>query len=93
MPEINGVLGTVENGFKFVGEKTSNLRKLINEMSRNMGKMVSNLLTLSYLYVALFLVQVIFIPFGAFWLLARSANALFARTSHVSKHSALLSRQ
>jgi len=93
MPEINGVLGTVENGFKFVGEKTSDLRKSINEMIRNMESMVSNLLKLSYLYLALFLVQVILLPFGAFWLLARSANALFVRTSHIPKHSDLISRQ
>ena len=77
MPEIDGVLGTVKNGFYFVGEKTSDLNATLKEMVGNMERMIFNLLKLSYLYVAIFIVQVIILPIGAFWLLTRIANVLF----------------
>ena len=77
MPEIDGVLGTVKNGFYFVGEKTSDLNAILKEMVGNMERMIFNLLKLSYLYVAIFIVQVIILPIGAFWLLTRIANVLF----------------
>ncbi|MFA6816029.1 MAG: hypothetical protein WCS73_07020, partial [Lentisphaeria bacterium] len=76
IPEVDGVMGSVKNGFKFVGKKTSDLWAARKMLTRNMGSMISNLLTLSYLYVALFIIQVILLPIGAFWLLVRIANAL-----------------
>lgn len=75
MPEIDGVLGTVKKGFDFVGEKTSDLKAALKEMIQNMENMVSNLLKLSYLYVALFVIQVVLLPIGIFWLLLRTINA------------------
>lgn len=77
MPEIDGVLGTVKNGFKFVGEKTSDLKTALKEMIQNMESMISNLLKLSYLYVALFVIQVVLLPIGIFWLLLRITNTFF----------------
>jgi hypothetical protein len=78
MPEIDGVLGTVKNGFSFVGEKTSDLKTALKKMILNMENMISNLLKLSYLYVALFVIQVVLLPVGIFWLLLRITNACFA---------------
>jgi hypothetical protein len=77
MPEIDGVLGTVKNGFNFVGEKTSDLKTALKKMIQNMENMVSNLLKLSYLYVALFVIQVVLLPVGIFWLLLRIINTFF----------------
>jgi len=77
MPEIDGVLGTVKNGFKFVDEKTSYLKTALKEMIQNMESMISNLLKLSYLYVALFVIQVVLLPIGIFWLLLRITNTFF----------------
>lgn len=89
MPEIDGVVGTVKNGFNFVGRKTSDLGAALKAMVNNMGSMVSNLLTLSYLYVAIFIVQVILLPLGAFWILARLTNVLFGTgIPYILKHSA-----
>lgn len=76
MPEIDGVLGTVKKGFNFVGEKTSDLEMALKEMIQNMENMVTNLLKLSYLYVALFVIHVILLPIGIFWLISRITNAL-----------------
>ena len=77
MPEADGVLNTVQNGFNFVTEKTADLGKALKAMIKNMGSMVSNLIKLSYLYVAIFVVQVILLPMGMFWILTRLFNLLF----------------
>lgn len=77
MPEIDGVFGTLENGFNFVGEKTADLAAALKAMIENIDGMISNLLKLSYLYLAIFIVQVIVLPIGTFWLLTRVANVLF----------------
>jgi len=45
--------------------------------------MISNLLKLSYLYVALFVIQVVLLPVGIFWLLLRITNTFFeTKTSY-----------
>lgn len=77
MPEVDGVFGTVKNGFDFVGEKTSDLGTTLKAMVGNMESMISNLLKLSYLYLAVFIVQVIILPVGAFWFLTRITRVLF----------------
>jgi len=88
MPEVDGVVGTVKNGFDFVERKTSDLGVALKAMITNMGSMISNLLKLSYLYVALFIVQVILLPLGTFWLLVRLANVLFGTgIPYILKHS------
>ena len=87
MPKKDGVMGTVKNGFSFVREKTSDFEAGLKAMICNMGILVFNLLKLSYLYVALFVVQVILLPIGAFWLMRRIANALFnVNIPHIIGH-------
>ena len=76
MPEVDGVLETVKKGFDFVDEKTFDLGTALKETVQNMENMVTNLLKLSYLYVALFVIQVILLPIGTFWLLTRIINAV-----------------
>ena len=90
MPEVDGVFGTIKNGFGFVGEKTSDLAAASKAMIRNMRSMVSNLLKLSYLYVALFIIQVILLPIGTFWILVRITNALYGTNiPYILKHADL----
>lgn len=90
MPEVDGVMGTIKNGFGYVSEKTSDLGAALKAMHRNMDSMVSNLLKLSYLYVALFIIQVILLPISAFWLLARITNALCdTNNPYILKHKDL----
>lgn len=58
----------------FVKEKISDLRTVWNKI--NVESIIAGLLTLSYLYVAFFIIQVILLPLGTFWLLARITNTL-----------------
>jgi len=83
MPKLDGLWGTIKNGFAFVGEKSADLGGALKALIRNAGSMVSNLLKLSYLYVALFLLQVILLPIGAFWLLFRLTNVMFGANIQV----------
>ena len=93
MPEADGVVETVKNGFSFVGEKTSALGAALKSMIKNTGSMVSNLMKLSYLYVAIFAVQVIILPLAVFWLLARIANVLFGTSiPYILKHSDIVEK-
>ncbi len=93
MPEADGVVETVKSGFNYVGEKTSDLGAALKSMVKNMGSMISNLMKLSYLYVAIFVVQVVLIPLGVFWLLARIANALFGSSiPYILKHSYIINK-
>ena len=88
MPESDGVVGTVKNGFDFVQKKTSDLGAALKSMINNMGSMISNLIKLSYLYVTIFIVQVILLPLAIFWILARLANVLFGTgIPYLLKHS------
>lgn len=88
MPEVDGVVETMKNGFDFVGEKTSDLGATLKAMIANMDNMVINLLKLSYLYVAIFIVQVIILPVCAFWFLTRTTNILFGTgTPYTIKNS------
>ena len=90
MPEVDGVLGTVKKGFNFVDEKTSDLGTALKEMIQNMENMITNLLKLSYLYVALFVIQVILLPIGIFLFLTRITNAFFRTNApHIISHEGL----
>lgn len=93
MPQIDGVFGTVKNGFNFVEKKTSDLGAALKGMIRNAERMMSNLLTLSYLYVALFIIQCILLPIGAFWLLTQITNALCGtHLPHIIRHKDVMNR-
>jgi predicted regulator of Ras-like GTPase activity (Roadblock/LC7/MglB family) len=71
-----------------LSDKKSDLIAALKAMIRNMGSMVSNLLKLSYLYVALFVIQVILLPIGTFWLLVRITNALCSTNiPYILKHA------
>ncbi len=76
MPKVDGVMDTVENGFRFVSKKISDLSAALQSMLQNMGTMINQLLILSYLYVTLFIIQVIVLPLGIFWFLTRLTMAL-----------------
>ncbi len=87
MPDVDCVLGTIKNGFGFVGKKTSDLGAALKTMIQNMGSMVSNLLKLSYFYVALVIIQVILLPVRAFWILVRIINALWGTSFYNAYHA------
>jgi len=77
LPETDGVLGTIENSASFLKQKTTELKNALVATVSNTGDIIESLLTLTYLYVGIFLIQVIILPLLSFWFLVKTANALF----------------
>ncbi|MBN2429251.1 MAG: hypothetical protein JXK94_13025 [Deltaproteobacteria bacterium] len=77
LPEFNGILDTIGNSAAFIKRNTVAFKNAIVTTVNNMGEIIQNLLELMFLYVGIFFIQVIALPFLTFWLLARLLNALF----------------
>jgi len=79
LPKVDGILGTIENSAAFLKQKSSEFKAAVMAMIDNMGTKIENLLKLTFLYVGVFLFQVIILPLLSFWFLMKSANAIFQR--------------
>ncbi|MDJ0783704.1 MAG: hypothetical protein QNJ22_17140 [Desulfosarcinaceae bacterium] len=76
LPEVDGVRGTLKNSAAFLQERASSFRDALAYTISNVGTLVDNLLKLTFLYVGLFLIQVLLLPLSVFWLFFRTAHAL-----------------
>jgi hypothetical protein len=87
LPEIDGVLGTIANSASFLKQKARELNNALVSTVSNMGDLIENLLKLTFLYVGIFLIQVIVLPLLAFIFLIKIINALFAVNTPMVLHS------
>ena len=76
LPELDGFLGTIENSAVFLNQKALEFKNALVATAENMGALIENLLQLTFLYVGIFVFQVLFFPFLAFWILLKMANSL-----------------
>lgn len=86
LPEIDGVLGTIENSASFLNRKSGEFKNALVETVSNMGSIIDNLLKLTFLYVGVFLIQIIILPLLSFWFLVKTANTLFYTNVPVVLH-------
>ena len=77
LPETDGVLGTIENSASFLKQKTTEFKNALVSTVNNTRDIIESLLKLTYLYVGIFLIQVVILPLLSFWFLVKTANALF----------------
>ncbi len=77
IPKIDGILGTIENSTSFLKRKSVEFSNAIGSTVSNMGVIIENLLKLTFLYVAVFLIQVVILPLFTFWLLVKATNYFF----------------
>jgi hypothetical protein len=77
LPEMDGLLGTIENSTALLKQKSIQLKDALVSTVYNMGDMIENLLKLTFLYVGIFIIQVILLPLLSFWFLVKIANSLF----------------
>ncbi|MEN8210414.1 MAG: hypothetical protein ABFR31_01740, partial [Thermodesulfobacteriota bacterium] len=90
LPEIDGVLGTIDNSASFLKQKSLEFKDAIITTVSNAGNIIDNLLKLTFLYVGVFLIQVVFLPIMVFWLLVKLSNSLFGiSTPVILNHSAV----
>ncbi|MFH2045328.1 MAG: hypothetical protein ABIK92_09290 [Pseudomonadota bacterium] len=87
LPKIDGVLGTIENSALFLKIKSTELKNALIATVANAGDIIDNLLRLTFLYVGIFLIQVIILPLLSFWFLIKTANALFHTNMPVILHN------
>lgn len=79
LPEVEGLRGTLKNSAAFLQKKATGLRDALAYTVANVGTIVDNLLKLTFLYVGIFVIQVLLLPLGIFWLLLKTANTLYLR--------------
>jgi hypothetical protein len=77
LPEVDGVRGTLQNSAAFLQTKATEFRQALVYTVANVGSIVDNLLKLTFLYVGIFVIQVLLLPLGVFWLLTKTAGALY----------------
>jgi lipopolysaccharide/colanic/teichoic acid biosynthesis glycosyltransferase len=92
LPEIDGVLGTIKNNSSFIQRKSMEFKDAIVATVSNAGSIVDNLLKLTFLYVGVFLIQVIALPIMVFWALIKFANSLFDTNAPVILHHSRVSK-
>ncbi len=86
LPEVDGIKGTIENSASLLKQKAIEFKNAIVVTVSNMGDIIKNLLKLTYLYVGVFLIQVIILPLLTFWFLVKVTNSLFQTNLPVILH-------
>jgi len=78
LPKIDGVLGTIKNSASFLKRKSLEFKNAMIALIKNTGNIIDSLLELIFLYVGIFLIQVIALPIIVFWMFVKFANSLFS---------------
>jgi len=81
VPEATGFWGTIENSTSFIKKVSVDFKNALQASVTGMGEIIANLLKLTFLYVGIFLIQVIILPLLIFWFFIRIANLLAANPS------------
>ena len=87
LPEVDGVLGTIENSASFLKQKAIELNNALVSTFSNMGVLIENLLKLTFLYVGIFIIQVIVLPLLSFVFLIKIINTLFSTNMPMVLHA------
>jgi hypothetical protein len=77
LPEMDGVRGTLKNSAAFLQKKAIEFKNALVYTASNVGAIVDNLLKLTFLYIGIFVIQILLLPLGVFWLSVKTANALY----------------
>lgn len=75
LPQIEGLFGTIENSTSFLKRKSIEFNNALLMTARNMGSIIENLLKLTFLYVGMFLIQVVMLPLISFCFLVKIIKA------------------
>ncbi len=81
VPKLEGFFGTIGNSASYLKDKSVDFKETIQVIMENKGVIVENLLRLTFLYMGIFVIQVLVLPLLIFWFLMRIINSLFLGTS------------
>jgi hypothetical protein len=73
------LLGFIKESLKLAWQKTKEFSVAVAQMIKNSPAMVNDLIVLSGLYLAIFIIQVILLPLISFWVLVKLFNTIFDR--------------
>jgi hypothetical protein len=77
LPEVDGVRGTLKNSAAFLQKKAIEFKNALVYTASNVGAIVDNLLKLTFLYLGIFIIQILLLPLAVFWLSIKTASALY----------------
>jgi hypothetical protein len=72
-----GFIGSIKGNAQLIKEKSIQLKDAIAVTVENSANIINNLLKLTFLYVGIFLIQVVILPIFIFWFLLKIVNSLF----------------
>lgn len=76
-PDSQGFWATIGNSSMVIKKISVDLKKSLETFVTNATEIIENLLKLTFLYVGIFLIQVIILPVSIFWFLVYVATSLF----------------
>lgn len=91
--EEEGIWGAIKSSALFLGGKAIEFKDALLKVVDNAGVIVESLVELTWLYVGLFVIQVIALPLIMFWLLIKIVNGLFKTNFPTVIHHSLNSKQ
>lgn len=77
VPKLDGFIGTIGNSASYIKEKSVDFKNTIQVIIENKSVIIENLLRLTFLYLGIFVIQVLVLPLLIFWFLMRIVNSLF----------------
>ncbi len=77
LPKYVGIMGAIGNSASYIKNKSLEFKKAIEITIENKGLIVENLLRLTFLYLGVFVIQVLVLPLLIFWFLIRVVNSFF----------------
>lgn len=76
LPEFHGVLKTLENSASYLKNKSVDFKNAVKIIVENKVLIVENLLKLTFLYLGVFVIQILVLPVLIFWFLMRLVRLL-----------------
>jgi len=76
-PDSDGIWETITNSAAFLSEKTIQFSDALIAVVDNLGGIIDNLVLLTWLYLGLFVIQVIALPLLMFWVMIKLVNLFF----------------
>lgn len=77
LPEYDGMLKTIETSASYIKHKSVEFKNAVKITIENTSLIIENLLKLTFLYLGVFMIQILILPIVIFWFLMRLVNALF----------------
>ncbi len=77
LPEYDGMFKTIENSAKYLKNKSAEFKNAVGVVLENKRLIIESLLQLTFLYLGVFIIQVLILPLCIFGIMMKIVSALF----------------